>query len=572
MTNDSVPKVPADRAKTETILVSEKIIADISTGIYRTPAAALKELVANAYDAEATSVTITTDAPRFRSLVIRDDGNGMDLEKFLQVITHIGGSWKRLDNPDGVTPRLKRPIIGRIGIGLLAVAQLGQRFYVSSTKRGSHSRFLAEIDLTPFHKDDAALRTIGGGLATLDKDEKVEIGVVKYIDGLPERRDSHFTVITVANPKQGLVSELHGQLRAAIGADADLLVAKPAANFKALARAVLDGKRADAVLDSYHYLLWELGLLCPVPYFEGGIFRNDRKRPVENSEQLSLPVIADFHVTVDKYRIARPIEFPNPCAIDYGGPMPIVYPLEHDKTIAGRRLRFSGYVYSQQPRIDPVELQGLQIRIRNVGIGGFDRTWMGYPFDEGMKFGQVSGELFIHDGLESALNIDRASFRETDPHYLAVRAWMWDFLRRTVFPDFKARQDTFRHQRKVEEKDQLDRRLSEALLNAPEGVGVRPKAKDKRSSKSKDRDRPGRDLEKPSTRVGPRHQGLVIVEDGEAIVDQESFSRATKGLGAVQKDRLLRICAVLAAYGLWDRLGAGEAEDLFNALAIAVES
>ena len=40
----------------EKINVSAKIIADISSGIYRTPANALKELISNSFDADATSV------------------------------------------------------------------------------------------------------------------------------------------------------------------------------------------------------------------------------------------------------------------------------------------------------------------------------------------------------------------------------------------------------------------------------------------------------------------------------------------------------------------------------------
>src|SRR3954469_8157951 len=76
------------------IIAAQKIIADISSGLYRSPAAALKELVANAYDADAELVVIETDPPRFRSLVIRDDGSGMTIDHFLQVMTHIGGSRK----------------------------------------------------------------------------------------------------------------------------------------------------------------------------------------------------------------------------------------------------------------------------------------------------------------------------------------------------------------------------------------------------------------------------------------------------------------------------------------------
>lgn len=115
--------LPSDKKpKFAPIVAAEKIIADISSGLYRSPAAALKELVSNAYDADATEVRIDTDVPSFRTLVIRDNGCGMSVDKFIYVMNHIGGSRKRIEE-NGVTDK-GRQIIGRIGIGLLAVAQL----------------------------------------------------------------------------------------------------------------------------------------------------------------------------------------------------------------------------------------------------------------------------------------------------------------------------------------------------------------------------------------------------------------------------------------------------------------
>ena len=44
----------------------QRVLARITDGIYRQPASALRELISNAYDADATEVVILTDAPRFR--------------------------------------------------------------------------------------------------------------------------------------------------------------------------------------------------------------------------------------------------------------------------------------------------------------------------------------------------------------------------------------------------------------------------------------------------------------------------------------------------------------------------
>ena len=74
---------------------SEKILARVTEGIYRKPASALRELISNAYDADAKKVTIATDAPRFAQFSIKDDGIGMSADVLAHLIENIGGSAKR---------------------------------------------------------------------------------------------------------------------------------------------------------------------------------------------------------------------------------------------------------------------------------------------------------------------------------------------------------------------------------------------------------------------------------------------------------------------------------------------
>src|ERR1035437_4024500 len=235
---------PDKNPKKQDIVAAQKIIADISSGVYRSPAAALKELVSNAYDADAEKVTITTDAPNCRTLVIEDNGIGMTIEKFLDVVTHIGGSRKRMG---GETSEIfKRKLIGRIGIGMLAVAQLGNRFYVSSKVKGSKKRFTAEVNLEPFHREDAALKN----MAKIDPDGKVQIGAVRYVDDLPEAEELQYTVITVPDAKKGLISEMTSAVRKAVGAEETLSIENSKIkNFAQLVELVRSAQRADLVLD-----------------------------------------------------------------------------------------------------------------------------------------------------------------------------------------------------------------------------------------------------------------------------------------------------------------------------------
>src|SRR6476660_9541620 len=68
------------------LVTDERVLARITEGIYRQPASALRELIANAYDADATVVSISTDAPRFAEIKVSDDGIGMSPEALANLV------------------------------------------------------------------------------------------------------------------------------------------------------------------------------------------------------------------------------------------------------------------------------------------------------------------------------------------------------------------------------------------------------------------------------------------------------------------------------------------------------
>ena len=71
------PITPLGVAKTGAIKVGSEILVHLGQGIYSTPANAVKELVANAYDADATRVRIRAK-PDIDNFVVLDDGSGMN--------------------------------------------------------------------------------------------------------------------------------------------------------------------------------------------------------------------------------------------------------------------------------------------------------------------------------------------------------------------------------------------------------------------------------------------------------------------------------------------------------------
>jgi hypothetical protein len=142
---------------------SDRVIARVTDGIYRQPASALRELISNAWDADANQVTILTDAPRFSRIYVRDDGIGMSYETLSRLVHSIGGSAKRQDEGKllGVTSSEDsdktpggRLLIGKIGIGLFSVSQLARRFRIITKVKGNDYRLIAEVKLRAYSEDD----------------------------------------------------------------------------------------------------------------------------------------------------------------------------------------------------------------------------------------------------------------------------------------------------------------------------------------------------------------------------------------------------------------------------------
>ena len=97
--------------------VDPGIIRELS-GIYKPFVKAFKELISNAYDADAKTITVTV-SDDFSTVEVLDDGLGMTPYGFHESFARLGGStaWYGGKSPGG------RPRIGYKGIGFLSVAR-----------------------------------------------------------------------------------------------------------------------------------------------------------------------------------------------------------------------------------------------------------------------------------------------------------------------------------------------------------------------------------------------------------------------------------------------------------------
>ncbi|MFQ5847424.1 MAG: ATP-binding protein, partial [Candidatus Methylomirabilales bacterium] len=95
----------------------------------------VRELVNNAYDADATEVRVTVGE---EAIVVEDDGIGMDLDGLRQYF--LIGSQEKLEHPK--SPRFGRDRIGQFGIGKFATLSACQRFEVLTRREESAARVI----------------------------------------------------------------------------------------------------------------------------------------------------------------------------------------------------------------------------------------------------------------------------------------------------------------------------------------------------------------------------------------------------------------------------------------------
>ncbi len=505
---DSIRKSDSSAVVSTTLKTDERVIARVTDGIYRQPGSALRELIANAYDADATRVVIKTDAPRFERISIEDNGIGMEPEALARLIKHIGGSAKRSEEGAimGITSQHDpmcspggRRLIGKIGIGLFSVSQLTHRFQIITKVRDDDRRTVATVVLRQHVDEDR--------VPTPDGQQQFEVGRVNIWREPAADRASHGTTIILTsiraqtrntlssreiwdiieqNERQldveeklaidpprfhiGRVDSKESSLLKPIKDDEDkvsalpwLISDSPDEAFKKLVQCVWDesstrpNQKLDVIFDYYLRMVWQLSLAVPLPYVDGHLFDMDTadwatafllsNQPRGSVEEVSSGIslreklelqdsnIRNFEVLFDNLKLARPIRFRGLPVLNNALRQPLIFIGKCRETFAksprelsGGPLAFEAYLF-WTPKVAPVEHQGSLIRIHGSSGTLFDPTFMRYQIAELTRLRQITCEIFVSEGLDSALNIDRESFNHAHPHSIYIAKWLHNALR-----------------------------------------------------------------------------------------------------------------------------------------------
>jgi signal transduction histidine kinase len=121
--------------------VDTKLFQELGELLVAKESTALVELIKNAYDADATVVTVTGSKlgdPSNGKIAVSDDGVGMDPDEFRRGFLTIAGRTK--NSGDRRSPVFGRRYTGEKGVGRLASHKLGRSVAVQSRKAGSAKR------------------------------------------------------------------------------------------------------------------------------------------------------------------------------------------------------------------------------------------------------------------------------------------------------------------------------------------------------------------------------------------------------------------------------------------------
>lgn len=628
-----------------TLKTDQRVIARVTDGIYRQPASALRELISNAYDADATRVVIKTDAPRFERIFVEDNGHGMSPEAVAHLLRHIGGSAKRSETGQklGITSssdRLLSPggrrLIGKIGIGLFSVSQLTRSFQIITKTVGDGFRTVATVVLRQYSDDEVA--------AGQDGDSKFETGKVNIWREKAADLESHGTTIILtkirpqardtlqsneiwsaieqdekfapdSSERLAIVpprfhigridrSDNSGQLlKSTAGRIAVLPWSggdSPDVAFHKLVQCVWDrgsdqgdpNPQLERIFDYYLRMVWQLSLAVPLPYVERHLFDEDLKgwaesfwlsndpkgsaQPIDLHSRetiragfdLSDPAAGtgQFEIYLDELQLFRPIKFRGLPTTEHALKSPLVFLgkcsekfSKLKRELSGGPLEFEAYLF-WTPKVAPTEHQGSLVRIHGSSGTLFDPTFMRYQVSEQTRLRQITCEIFVSEGLDSALNIDRESFNSAHPHAVFITRWLHSALRQLATVQ-KRLGSSIRQQMRGEKKDQSLSRIQRVA----------------RSAWAREASDPGSEPPEIELTESGQAQGLATdayVFPRAAIVPEGEGSRTgkAKARAAILEQKIKAIAQVLASFGLLDAVSERKRERLLRAIYEIIEA
>lgn len=331
------------------IKVGEAIVDLLSGRIYRTLNIALKELVSNAWDADAKNIQIFIHEDK-KQIAIIDDGIGMtrgELENYVSIA--ISSKPKMNKTREG------RPIIGLYGIGVFSTIPFCRKVTVQTKVKDSDEINFISIS------SDLWIDEEGHRKPPTSKELSVKCpGRTEYDDRLRGEQGTTVLLEDIFPAEWNLISE----------------PSKP-------------GKKDLMGLSGIDRIKWFLQQYAPIEYHPEAHPYVDFFKSPKDYKSMKL-----YYNGEELYRNA----------------IKGAKELEKEETfsIADGKVVFRYLIVSPRIGVEPEELRGLQIRMKNVAIGlprVFDIYTLSPKLYGRMRY--IGGEIEILKGFENQLSLDR---------------------------------------------------------------------------------------------------------------------------------------------------------------------
>ena len=345
----------------------------------------------------------------------------------------------------------------------------------------------------------------------------------------------------------------------------------------------------ERIFDYYLRMVWQLSLAIPAPYVSGNPFdlplqdklslfelpqsgsgspakfelTNDETIRERKSIGSAAAFGSDFTVLVDDLRLARPLVFTDLPETSHAVKKPILFVgrcrEEFDGVppeLTGGPLEFEAYLM-WAPKIAPTEHQGVLVRVHGASGTLFDPTFLRYQVSEQTRLRQISCEIFVSEGLEAALNIDRESFNYAHPHVVYITRWLHAALRRVATIQKRIAADIREAKREAasaEEEQALSGVAARAWRDESDDPGAEPPP-----------------VEFADASEEPTSAKLGAYRFRRDTVFGEIEGRRTRSVDSAER-KLRAIVQVLAAYGILESLTDQQQERLLTGMRQILEA
>lgn len=366
----------------KSITVDSRIVKILSESTYENFPTALKEIIANSYDADANEVKINIDL-NGEVLTIIDNGKGMSEEEFDFFLRIAGAKRDKGTN----TSQSGRLIVGKFGVGFLSIFPYFNNYNIESSKKGSDKILLSSIPCYKYFSSGTLLDVseipIQGGIK-VDK-SKINDSYTKItLSGLTDLAKQFFFPNKTSSHRRHTILGLQGLEKLKWRLEEELPIEYEDERFNILIR----------------------------KYSPNLIFK-----VFLNNELLNRRTFGNQILEIN----GKELSFRR----TYGTE---ILEINDDEFKQIGRIKFQYFILTNKKAVHPYEARAIKRRNLNVGVG--ERTAYGLGSEvkgSRSRLQWLTGELLIIEGLNDLINVQRNEFYY-DPDHELLKKFIIDRL------------------------------------------------------------------------------------------------------------------------------------------------